>query len=132
MCSHQAHVVQHEGIDASRHVQSVMGPECSNNHKGSELCIITNSHPLTTPQSTQYSTICIHACFDVQRLVSAAWYASRYIIPPYLYTQVCSHQEHVVQHKGIDASRHAQSIMGPEVVGEFLAVAHQRVIVCWC
>ena len=38
-CSHQAHVVQHESIDASRHAQSVMGPECSNNHKGSELCI---------------------------------------------------------------------------------------------
>ena len=30
-----------------------MGPECSNDHKGSELCIIANRHPLTTPQSAQ-------------------------------------------------------------------------------
>ncbi len=32
-------VVQHGGINAPRHAQSVMGPDCSNNHKGSELCI---------------------------------------------------------------------------------------------
>jgi hypothetical protein len=38
-CSRQAHVVQHYGINSSRHAQSVMGPECSNDHKGSELYI---------------------------------------------------------------------------------------------
>ena len=43
------HAVQHDYINAS----SVKGPECSNDHKGSELCIITNIHPLTTPQSAQ-------------------------------------------------------------------------------
>jgi hypothetical protein len=36
----------------TRHVQSVMGTECSNN-KGSELCIIANRHPLTNPQGAQ-------------------------------------------------------------------------------
>jgi hypothetical protein len=51
---HQAHIVQHDGIDASRYEQSVMGPECPNNHKGSELCIIASSHQsLTTPQRAQ-------------------------------------------------------------------------------
>ena len=38
------HVVQHDHINASRHAQSVMGPGCSNNHKGCELCIIANRH----------------------------------------------------------------------------------------
>jgi hypothetical protein len=47
------HVVQHDDINASKHAQSVMWPECSNDHKGSELCIIANRHPLTTPQSAQ-------------------------------------------------------------------------------
>jgi hypothetical protein len=34
--SPSAYIEYSEGIDASRHAQSVMGPECSNNHKGSE------------------------------------------------------------------------------------------------
>jgi hypothetical protein len=33
------HVVQHKNINASRHAQNEMGPECSNDHMGSELCI---------------------------------------------------------------------------------------------
>jgi hypothetical protein len=40
-------------INASRHAQSDMGPECSNNHEGSELCIIANGHPIN---STECST----------------------------------------------------------------------------
>ena len=35
-------MVQHGCINASRQAQSVMGPECSNDHKGSELCSIAN------------------------------------------------------------------------------------------
>ena len=38
------HVVQHDHINASKHAQSVMGPGCSNDHKGCELCIIANRH----------------------------------------------------------------------------------------
>jgi hypothetical protein len=46
-----------------------------------------------------YSTICRHACFGVLRLVSEAWYTSRYAWwHPYIYTCSCSHQAHVVQH----------------------------------
>jgi hypothetical protein len=33
-----------------------------------------------------HSTICRHACFGVLCLVSAAWYMSRYMTPPHLYT----------------------------------------------
>ena len=39
-CSHQTHVGQHGYFDVPRHAQSVMGPECSNYHEGSELCYI--------------------------------------------------------------------------------------------
>ena len=44
-CSHQTHVGQHRHVNAPRHAQSVMGPECSNYHEGSELCNIANGHP---------------------------------------------------------------------------------------
>jgi hypothetical protein len=40
-------------ISTSGHVLSIMGPECSNNHKGSGLCIIANGHPVN---STECST----------------------------------------------------------------------------
>ena len=36
-------VVQHDDINASRHAQSVMRPECSNDHKGSDPSGITSS-----------------------------------------------------------------------------------------
>jgi hypothetical protein len=55
-CSAPRHTVQHyDNINASRHAQSEKGPECSNNHKGSELYIIASRHPLTTraPKSSQ-------------------------------------------------------------------------------
>jgi hypothetical protein len=56
------HGEQQDDINATRHAQSVMGPECSNDHKESELCIIANNrHPLTTPRN---STICRHACLQ--------------------------------------------------------------------
>ena len=42
-CSHQTHV-GHGHVDIPRHAQSVMGPECSNYHEGSELCNIANGH----------------------------------------------------------------------------------------
>ena len=42
--SARRHVVQHE---------SDIGPECSNNHEGSENCIIDNEHPIN---STEFST----------------------------------------------------------------------------
>ncbi len=45
-CSHQTHAVQHGDTNASTHAQSVMGPECSNDHKGRGLCNIANEHPL--------------------------------------------------------------------------------------
>jgi hypothetical protein len=38
----QKHVGQYDNINAFRHAQSVMRPECSNDHKGSVLCIIAN------------------------------------------------------------------------------------------
>ena len=37
-CSHQTHVRQPGHANAPRHAQSVMSPECSNYHEGSELC----------------------------------------------------------------------------------------------
>jgi hypothetical protein len=74
----QAHVVQHgPSTCASRHAQNDMGLECSNNHEGSELCIIANGHPInstecsTTPKwrsVVDNSTICRHACFGDLRL----------------------------------------------------------------
>ena len=37
--------------------QSVMEPECYNNHKGSELCSIANGHPLTLHRESAQSYI---------------------------------------------------------------------------
>ena len=45
-CSHQAHAVQHNTTNTCGHAQSVIGPECSNNLKGSGLCIIAFRHLL--------------------------------------------------------------------------------------
>ncbi len=45
-CSHQTHAVQHGDINASTHAQSIMGSECSNDHKGRGLCNIADEHPL--------------------------------------------------------------------------------------
>ena len=75
------------------HAQSVIGPECSNDLKGSGLCIIAFRHQLrsarvlnNTKVKGHYSTICRHACFGVLRLISAAWYTSTYVAALYLDT----------------------------------------------
>ncbi len=44
--AHQTRAVQHGDINASTHAQSVMGPECSNDHKGRGLSNVANEHPL--------------------------------------------------------------------------------------
>ena len=70
-CSHQTHV-GHGHVDIPRHAQSVMGPECSNYHEGSELCNIANGYPINSAQRVlnntevkERNTICRHACFGV-------------------------------------------------------------------
>ena len=120
-CSHQAHAVQHNTTNTCGHVQSVIGPECSNDLKGSGLCIIAFRHLLrsasvlnNTEVKGHYSTICRHACFGVLRLISAAWYTSTYVAALYLYTRTCSHQAHAVQHNTTNTCGHAQSVIGPE------------------
>ena len=45
-----------------------------------------------------YSTICRHACFGVLRLVSAAWYTSKYARHSYLYPMNMLSPRHVEQH----------------------------------
>ena len=52
---------------ASTHAQSVMGPECSNDHKGRGLCNIANEHPLalrtecsTTPKEHNICALYVH------------------------------------------------------------------------
>ena len=71
-CSHQTHVGQPGHANTPRHAQSVMGPECSNYHKGSGLCNIANGHPINSAQRVlnntevkERNTICRHACFGV-------------------------------------------------------------------
>ena len=56
----------------------------------------------------------MHACFDVLRLISAAWYTSQYVIRSYLYHMSLLSPRRVVQHDDINASRHGQSVMRPE------------------
>ena len=75
------------------HVDMRRAPECSNDLKGSGLCIIAFRHLLrsarvlnNTEVMGHYSTICRHACFGVLRLISAAWYTSTYVAALYLYT----------------------------------------------
>ena len=53
--SHQTHV-GHGHVDIPRHAQSVMGPECSNYHEGSELCNIANGHPVNSAQRVLNNT----------------------------------------------------------------------------
>ena len=120
-CSHQAHAVQHNTTNTCGHAQSVIGPECSNDLKGSGLCIIAFRHLLrsarvlnNTEVKGHYSTICRHACFGVLRLISAAWYTSTYVAALHLYTCSCSHQAHAVQHNTTNTCGHAQSVIGPE------------------
>ena len=71
-CSHQTHVGQPGHVNTPRHAQSVMGPKCSNNHEGSELCNIASGHPINSAQRVlnntevkERNTICRHACFGV-------------------------------------------------------------------
>ncbi len=52
--------------------------------------------------------------FQRLRLISAALYVCRYVMTLYLTTWECSHQTRAVQHGDINASTHAQSVMGPE------------------
>ena len=94
-CSHQAHAVQHNTTNTCGHAQSVIGPECSNDLKGSGLCIIAFRHLLrsarvlnNTEVKGHYSTICRHACFGVLRLISAAWYTSTYVAALHLYIYI--------------------------------------------
>ena len=54
-CSNQTHV-GHGNVDIPRHAQSVMGPECSNYHEGSELCNIANGHPINSAQRVLNNT----------------------------------------------------------------------------
>lgn len=65
-CSHQAHVIQYDGINASRHAQSIMRSECSNDHKRTirELHRVLNNIEVKEGNST----ICrpIHARLSVQ------------------------------------------------------------------
>ena len=118
-CSHQTHV-GHGHVDIPRHAQSVMGPECSNYHKGSELCNIANGHPINSAQRVlnntkvkERNTICRHACFGVYASSVQLCNTSRHVTHPYLSTCECSHQTHV-GHGHVDIPRHAQSVMGPE------------------
>ena len=117
-CSHQTHV-GHGQVDIPRHAQSVMGPECSNYHEGSELCNIANGHPINSAQRVlnntevkERNTICRHACFGVYASSVQLCNISRYVTHPYLSTCECSHQTHV-GHGHVDIPRHAQSVMGP-------------------
>ena len=55
-CSHQTHVGQPGHVNTPRHAQSVMGPECSNNHEGSELCNIASGHPINSAQRVLNNT----------------------------------------------------------------------------
>ena len=54
-CSHQTHV-GHGYVDIPGHAQSVMGPECSNYHKRSELCNIANGHSINSAQRVLNNT----------------------------------------------------------------------------
>ena len=86
------------------HAQSVVGPECSNNLKGSGLCIIACRHLLrsarvlnNTEVKGHYSTICRHACFGVLRLISAACIYTRELAltkrTRYNTTNTCGHAQ---------------------------------------
>ena len=55
-CSHHTPVGQPGHANAPRHAQSVMGPECSNYHEGSELCNIANGHPINSTQRVLNNT----------------------------------------------------------------------------
>ena len=60
--------VKQDNINASRHVQSVMGSKCTNNHKGSELNNIANGqlmdlYLLYNTEMMDRNTICKYACF---------------------------------------------------------------------
>ena len=57
------------------------------------------------------SDICGHACFGVQRLISAAWYMSKYVMTSVYNDIVVLYAADEVQHG--NASRHAQSVIGP-------------------
>jgi hypothetical protein len=110
-----------------RHQRHQTCAECSNTHVGvlkqttKELSIVANRPPInisaecsTTPKwrSVIVQSACRHACFGVLRLVSAAWYTSRYSIHSYLYRMNLLSPRHAVQHDGTNAPRHAQSVMG--------------------
>ena len=63
LCSHQAHAVQHNTTNTCGHAQSVIGPECSNDLKGSGLCIIAFRHLLRSARvlnNTEYIYIYIY------------------------------------------------------------------------
>ena len=90
-CSHQTHVGQPGHVNAPRHAQSVMGPECSNYHEGSELCNIANGHPINSAQRVlnntevkERNTICRHACFGVCASSVQLCTTSRYVTRPYI------------------------------------------------
>ncbi len=68
--------MQHGDINASTHAQSIMGPECSNDHKGRGLCNIADEHPLAL--RTECSTIYIYIYSSV--LVNEMPKSARYHI----------------------------------------------------
>ena len=117
-CSHQTHVGQPGHVNTPRHAQSVMGPECSNNHEGSELCNIASGHPINSAQRVlnntevkERNTICRHACFGVYASSVQLCNTSRYVTRRYLSTCECSHQTHVGQPGHVNTPRHAQSVI---------------------
>ena len=91
-------------VNAPRYAQSVIGPECSNYHEGSELCNIASGHPINSAQRVlnntevkERNTICRHACFGVYASSVQLCNTSRCVTRWYLSTYECSHQTHVVQ-----------------------------------
>jgi hypothetical protein len=68
------HAVQHDDIDATRHAQSVMDPARSSDHKGRELCIIANRHPLRTPRSEHRCILSAHARESFRAIANGGLY----------------------------------------------------------
>jgi hypothetical protein len=46
--------------------------------------------PKTRYKNSNFKEKLQYACFGVPRLISAAWYTSRYVTSPYLYAWACS------------------------------------------
>ena len=117
-CSRQAHAVQHNTTNTCGHAQSVIGPECSNDFKGSGLCIIAFRHLLRSAQQHRsegawWSTP--HQC----SLDTSTYVAALLFIHVNLLSASARGTTHAVQHNTTNTCGHAQSVIGPECSNDF-------------